>query len=1188
MARADLQGAGGAQGQAQDPSVSESRQVFSAESGHNITLPDHALVTNADMVREGADLVLHAPDGSEVVIEGYFNADPAPMILGPEGACLTPALVQAFSHGAEPVQYAQATQSASDESPVGRVEDLQGQATITHPDGTKEALAEGAPIHQGDVIETSADGAVNIVFIDETSFAVSRNAKLAIDQYVYNPSTESGETNFSMLRGLFVFTSGLIGRDDPDHVKIDTPRGSIGIRGTIIAGDADAGTVTVVEGAIVVHSLMGQEVTLSGQFETAQLAQHGTNVENVGVRSSTDVSSQFGTLSGVLPTFFNTLDHSNSNVPSAPGSEGGEQGQPQQQQQQQQDGTSGQADQPPAPQEPPLALPPVPLPTFLQGMDSVPVYVSEPAPLATTNVMTMPLGRTETTTLSGTSATSSTTTTLSTTTSGTPTTTSGTTAGGGTVTLVPLALDIQSQGIPYNIASGDVIGVVKTTASFSNVAFSLTTDGPFRLVMTASDRAAIVYVGGAVLATGDIFHFDVVAKLPDGRRVEQVFAQNVVVPLEPLLDISTSTNGVHLVASGSGAGVSVAWIGDSDHDGLKEIGFIDKGGTTGQVQIMEWSTSGFAVLTNIATYVGGSAPDIYENMILTGLGDVNGDGKDDYAVGSPASDPGSAPYAGDLTIFSGAAPATSPVTLYAGASSVDGGEGYGTGIAGVGDVNNDGIADVLISAPYEDGGAAVSGAAWLMFGNPNFFAGGGFDPTNVAPGLMISGVNGNDRLGESVASAGDFNHDGINDFIIGAPGVDGKGAAYVLFGQDGSSWSAGYNLSTVGNYLKITGTGLAAGSDLGGFVSGIGDFNGDGKSDIVVAATQDNLSGGSGPGPGDAYVIFGGLGVGTFDVSALNGTNGFTIHGANADGLAILGGASVGDFNGDGRDDFAVIFGDDNGNNDIYVVYGKSGTMPSSLSLTDLKDSSVAFHMVWNGQDGETINISAAGDINGDGRDDLLIGSDAAASGSGAVYLVAGREAAGAPATVQLSAAGTLVATAAGQSLVGTTGVDILDAGLQSGVSLRAGAGNDTLLVGNSGLRLADGGAGVDTLGLVTAGMTLDFSQSGTAQISEIERIKFQNNNQTLKLGIEDVFQLLHDSADGKLRIANDTLLVTGSVLEIDSNDSGGGSLGTVLGAFGFTTGSAGSYGDTVTYNAYTNGTYTLLVDQAITNASVI
>ena len=166
--------------------------------------------------------------------------------------------------------------------------------------------------------------------------------------------------------------------------------------------------------------------------------------------------------------------------------------------------------------------------------------------------------------------------------------------------------------------------------------------------------------------------------------------------------------------------------------------------------------------------------------------------------------------------------------------------------------------------------------------------------------------------------------------------------------------------------------------------------------------------------------------------------------------------------------------------------------------------------------------------------------------------------------------------------------MDTLDAGLQSNVSMRAGAGNDTLLIGNGGLRLADGGAGIDILGLVTNAMTLDFSKTGAAQISEIERIKFQGVGQTLRLGIEDVFQLLHDSADGTLRIANGAG-ASGSTLQIDSNDSGSGTLSTALSALGFTGPSSGSYGDAgVTYNAYTNGAYTLLVDQTITNANVL
>src|SRR5690606_2307955 len=99
------------------------------------------------------------------------------------------------------------------------------------------------------------------------------NARLAIDEYVFDPATQSGENNFSVLRGVFVFTSGLIGREDPDDVKIETPVGSIGIRGTTIMGhinpDGDS-QITVVEGAIVVTNGQGEQ-TLSQQFETVKL-----------------------------------------------------------------------------------------------------------------------------------------------------------------------------------------------------------------------------------------------------------------------------------------------------------------------------------------------------------------------------------------------------------------------------------------------------------------------------------------------------------------------------------------------------------------------------------------------------------------------------------------------------------------------------------------------------------------------------------------------------------------------------------------------------------------------------------------------------------------------------------------------------------------------------------------------------
>lgn len=115
---------------------------------------------------------------------------------------------------------------------IGRLSETEGTVTITRTDGRKEEGRPGVEVYFGDVINTSEDGAANIKFDDDTNHAVSENARLQIDEYVYDPETEGdAKEGFSILRGVFVFTSGLIGRDNPDDVTIDTPVGSIGIRG---------------------------------------------------------------------------------------------------------------------------------------------------------------------------------------------------------------------------------------------------------------------------------------------------------------------------------------------------------------------------------------------------------------------------------------------------------------------------------------------------------------------------------------------------------------------------------------------------------------------------------------------------------------------------------------------------------------------------------------------------------------------------------------------------------------------------------------------------------------------------------------------------------------------------------------------------------------------------------------------
>ncbi|MAE51219.1 MAG: hypothetical protein CMH27_05375 [Micavibrio sp.] len=298
MGYKDFQNFEGATGEHQN-------QTITLDGGaERIDLPDAAYVKDAELSRDGMDLVLEGPQGP-VVIDSYFAQAELPTLHAPDGSYLNADLVNSFVKSSP--LYANAG-SMTDESPVGAVHEVTGSATVTHPDGTSEPIQLGTPIYQGDIIETAGDGAVNIMFIDETSFAVSEDARLAIDEYVYDADTSEGVTNFSVLKGVFVFTSGFIGREDPDDVHIQTPVGSIGIRGTIIAGDVNNGEITVVEGAIVLRDGLGNEMTLANQFETAQFDTANGTINNMGQMAANDVAGKFSSVSGVAAQLFSSIN----------------------------------------------------------------------------------------------------------------------------------------------------------------------------------------------------------------------------------------------------------------------------------------------------------------------------------------------------------------------------------------------------------------------------------------------------------------------------------------------------------------------------------------------------------------------------------------------------------------------------------------------------------------------------------------------------------------------------------------------------------------------------------------------------------------------------------------------------------------------------------------------------------------
>lgn len=161
---------------------------------------------------------------------------------------------------------------------VGSVTEVVGDVTIIHDDGTTTPAVVGSAVSQGDVIETSLTGAVSIRFADDTTFAISDSARLVIDHYTYMAAEQSGSSFFSLLQGLFVYTSGLIGQNDPDARRLDTLAGGGGIRGTElivrVSPADDFVRVDLGHGEIAMNQTSGTTIMLgpeSAEFNSAGL-----------------------------------------------------------------------------------------------------------------------------------------------------------------------------------------------------------------------------------------------------------------------------------------------------------------------------------------------------------------------------------------------------------------------------------------------------------------------------------------------------------------------------------------------------------------------------------------------------------------------------------------------------------------------------------------------------------------------------------------------------------------------------------------------------------------------------------------------------------------------------------------------------------------------------------------------------
>lgn len=381
------------------------------------------------------------------------------------------------------------------------------------------------------------------------------------------------------------------------------------------------------------------------------------------------------------------------------------------------------------------------------------------------------------------------------------------------------------------------------------------------------------------------------------------------------------------VSAGEHFGFAVEFVGDIDADGFEDfaIGAPGAANATGRVYVYSGRTT--AVLH---TFDGGAAGDYYGGAVC-GVGDADGDGHDDLAIGAPRGVAALTPLTGGyVEVRSGATGA-----LLRTVTGPPEPRGFGAALASGEDFDGDGVSDWIVGAPGGNGGA---GAVYVHSG-----ASGALLRTHLPPGLPPFGVG--PTLGYAVALLGDVNGDGVSEYALGAPSVIVANGSFVqlLDGATGLEVWTAYS--------------VAADEELGWSIDALGDVTGDGIGDLVVGARH---AGSFGPAFGRVRVLSGATGAVVASFGQGPGANPYASLGFDV--------VAVGDLNGDGRSEFAG---------------SAPGTFPlpsgiyqaRATRIWSITASATEVLIPQLGDSGDAFGHAlASGDANGDGLRDLLIG----------------------------------------------------------------------------------------------------------------------------------------------------------------------------------------------------------------------